>query len=445
VTKAINGAKTAKGTIAESHPFSVQQKNADCAFSDWKAMMLNASDGEANDAFGFSVSVSGNYAIIGAPWDDNITGAAYIFKHVGTTWIQEAKLTAADGMPEDGFGWSVSLDGNTCVIGAIEDDDNGNRSGSAYIFTCSDTMWTQQAKLLASDGAPHDHFGNSVSINGDHIVIGINIYRDENSTESAYVFERNGTFWMQEAKIVSPDSEPTGFGTSVSIYGDHIIIGAPYFDFLAGAVYIFKHNGTTWSQQAQLKGSDDNPLELFGWAVSISGAYATTIALSFFDLNGSVYIFKRNGTTWSLDAKLTGFTDQFSGLSNVISNTDTCVIVGNCYYNNSIGSAYMFWKPSPQFEITFKGVSTYVKNVGDANATNVTFNRRLEGGLILVGKDKTVIIPSISIGETKEARFGMILGLGKTTITFFLSCDEDVTETRSLQAIVLFFFSLLLK
>lgn len=497
VTKAKSTNGLEKEIIIESHPSTIQQKNFMSTSSDWKMMMLNASDGEASDSFGSSVSVSGNYALIGAPFNDNITGAAYIFKHIGTTWIQEAKLTAADSVPEDCFGWSVSLDGNTCVIGAIEDDDNGNRSGSAYIFTNSDTAWmqqakllasdgapidsfgnsvsisenyavigaclddnstgsayvferkgttwTQQAKLLASDGKPDDHFGNSVSINGNHIVIGINMQGGENSTESAYVFERYGTTWTQEAKLVSPDSEPTGFGTSVSIHGDHIMIGAPCFDFLTGAAYIFKHNGTTWTQQAQLRGSDGNPLELFGWAVSISENYATTIGMSFFEHNGSVYIFKRNGTTWSQDAKLTVFTNQFSGLSNMISSTDTCVIVGNCNYNNSTGSAYVFWKPHPQFEITFKGSTTFVRNIGDANATNVFISRRLDGGFFFMGKNKTVILPSIPVGETKEARLGMIIGFGKTTITLSISCDQGVNETSSKQAFIFFFFLLGIK
>jgi hypothetical protein len=488
----MNDKKTEKGTSFELNPFKTQKKNIGLNSSDWKMMILNASDGEGSDGFGFSVSISGHYALIGAPYDDNITGSAYIFTDIGTTWIQVAKLTAADGVPEDGFGYSVSLDGDTCVIGAVGDNDNGNSSGSAYVFTRTGTTWTQQAKLLASDGestdsfgksvsingdfivigapsddnstgsayvferdgttwmqqtkllasdgTPTDHFGNSVSMSGDRIVIGIIVYRDDNSTESVYVFERDGTTWTQTTQLVASDSEPSRFGNSVSIHGDDIIIGAPFSGIYAyGAAYIFKYNGTTWAQQVKLTGSGD-PLESFGSSVSIDEEYATTIGMSIFNHTGSVYIFKRNGTTWSLDAKLTGFVNDFMSFGNMISNNGACVLVGNCGYNHGIGSAYIFWKPSPQFEITSKGSTIYVKNIGDANATNVSVNRQLEGGLIVMGKDKTVIIPSISIEETKKARLGMIIGLGKTTITFFLSCDENVTETWSRQAIVLYFF-----
>lgn len=95
--------------------------------------------------------------------------------------------------------------------------------------------------------------------------------------------------------------------------------------------------------------------------------------------------------------------------------------------------------PSPQFEITF-GEPILVKNIGDANATNVHVRRFLEGGFIFLGKDKTVIIPSIAVGETKEAQMGWTLGLGRTTITVVVSCDEGVTQTESLQAILLLFY-----
>jgi hypothetical protein len=97
--------------------------------------------------------------------------------------------------------------------------------------------------------------------------------------------------------------------------------------------------------------------------------------------------------------------------------------------------------PSPKFEITFDGPGTVlVKNVGDANATNVKVRRQLQGGFIILGKDKTVTIPGIAVGETKEANLGIFFGLGKTTITFSVSCNEGVSQSISLNAIIFFFF-----
>ncbi|MCK4653795.1 MAG: FG-GAP repeat protein [Candidatus Cloacimonetes bacterium] len=185
---------------------------------------LTASDGAEDDHFGHSVSINGDYAVIGAYWDDDNgtnSGSAYIFHKSGTSWSEQAKLIASDGAFVDMFGWSVSIDGDYAVIGAYWDD---NGSGSAYIFHRSGTTWTEQAKLTASDGADYDYFGSSVSISGDYAVIGAN-YDDESG--SAYIFLRSGTIWTQQAKITASDgSDYDLFGSSVSIDGDYTVIGA---------------------------------------------------------------------------------------------------------------------------------------------------------------------------------------------------------------------------
>ena len=124
-----------------------------------------------------SVAIAGDTIVVGA-WldDDNGTdsGSAYVFTRTGTTWTEQAKLTASDGAADDQFGISVAIAGDTIVVGAYRDDDNGTDSGSAYVFTRTGTTWTQQAKLTASDGAADDQFGSSVAIAGDTIVVGAN-------------------------------------------------------------------------------------------------------------------------------------------------------------------------------------------------------------------------------------------------------------------------------
>ena len=153
---------------------------------------LTASDGAGSDYFGYSVSIDGNTIVIGAYRDDDngsFSGSAYVFSNDSGTWTQTAKLTASDGASFDYFGGSVSIDGNTMVIGAYRDDDNGSSSGSAYVFSNDSGTWTQTAKLTASDGASFDYFGYSVSIDGNTMVIGA--YRDDDngsSSGSAYVF-----------------------------------------------------------------------------------------------------------------------------------------------------------------------------------------------------------------------------------------------------------------
>jgi hypothetical protein len=151
---------------------------------------LTASDAAAGDYFGRSVSVSGDTAVIGAWGDDDRRGAAYIFTRNGSTWAQQAKLTASDAAAGDHFGQSVSVSGDTAVVAADWDDDAGSNSGSAYVFKRSGSTWTQQAKLTASDAAAGDEFGVSVSVSGDTAVVGASSNDDAGSASgSAYVFD----------------------------------------------------------------------------------------------------------------------------------------------------------------------------------------------------------------------------------------------------------------
>jgi hypothetical protein len=139
------------------------------------------------------VSVDGDTALVGASGDDDAgfsSGSAYVFTRSGTAWTQQAKLTAADAASGDQFGYAVSVDGDTALVGARFDDDAGSFSGSAYVFTRSGTVWTQQAKLTAADAAGGDEFGWSVSVDGDTALVGAYL-DDDGGTDSgsAYVFE----------------------------------------------------------------------------------------------------------------------------------------------------------------------------------------------------------------------------------------------------------------
>ena len=204
----------------------------------------------ASDSFGWSVSMDGNYAIIGAPDDDGnepASGSAYIFTRSGTTWTQKAKLLASDGATDDNFGYSVSIDGDYAIIGAYRDDSN---RGAAYIFKRTGTSWAEEDKLTASDGTTGDIFGGSVSIDGDYALIGV---PGDDGTGSAYVFKRDGTNWNEQDKLLASDgAEYDLFGGTVSIDGDYAIIGA---EGEGSSAYVFKRDGTSWIQEDKLSGS----------------------------------------------------------------------------------------------------------------------------------------------------------------------------------------------
>jgi hypothetical protein len=239
---------------------------------------LLASDADAGVQFGISVSISGDYAIVGVPNDNDKgtdSGSAYIFWWDGTSWVQQAKLLASDGDAIDFFGYSVSISGDYSIVGAGGDDDKGNWSGSAYIFLRDGTSWNQQQKLLASDGAAGDNFGISVSISGDHAIVGA--YEDDDKgidSGSAYIFKREGAAWVQQAKLLASDGAAgDDFGISVSISGDYAIVGAIGDDdkgSKSGSAYIFKREGAAWLQQQKLLASDGAADDWFGISVSIA-------------------------------------------------------------------------------------------------------------------------------------------------------------------------------
>jgi hypothetical protein len=250
---------------------------------------LTASDGFPNDMFGSFVSISGDYAIVGAYGDDDNgynSGSAYVFERSGSSWTQVAKLTASDGAADDNFGFGVSISGDYAIVGAYGDDDNEPNSGSAYIFERSGRSWTQVAKLTASDGAALDGFGlGGVSISGDYAIVGAHGDDDNGSNSgSAYIFERSGRSWTKVAKLTTSDGAAFKlFGVDVSISRNYAVVGASgddndYIGNSSGSAYVFERSGNSWTQVAKLTASDGAEYDAFGH-VSISGDYAIVGAM----------------------------------------------------------------------------------------------------------------------------------------------------------------------
>ena len=237
---------------------------------------LIADDAAENDRF-HSVSISGDYAIVGAYGNDDdgeSSGSAYIFVRDGEEWTEQEKLTADDAAEGDYFGFSVSISGDYAIVGAFRNDDDGDLSGSAYVFLREGDEWTQQQKLTADDAAEEDLFGLSVSINGDYVIIGA--YRNDDDGEnsgSAYIFVRDGDEWTQQQKLTADDAAANDeFGCSVSLSGDYAIVGASRDDDDAedsGSAYVFVFIGDEWIQQQKLTADDADSTDAFGHSVSI--------------------------------------------------------------------------------------------------------------------------------------------------------------------------------
>jgi hypothetical protein len=472
----------------------------------WTEMQkLIASDDIPLNFFGDSVSLDGDTALIGAHgYEDK--GAAYVFSRIGNTWIQEAQLLASDGVAGDFFGYAVSLDGDTALIGAQGDDDNGNWSGSAYVFTRTGTIWTQQQKLLASDGAKYDCFGCSVSLDGDTALIGspfneygsgsayvftrtgtiwtqqvklvaldsthedyfgwsvsldrdtalIGAYGDDDNQEqsgSAYIFNRIDTIWTQEAKLLASDgAKGDFFGISVSLDDDTALICAYSDDdngYDSGSAYVFTCVNSNWNQQAKLLPSDGAPEDYFGSSCSVEGD--TVLVGAYWDddngdNSGSAYIFTRTDSTWVQQAKLLASDgaahDEFG---RSVSVDENIALVGVPLDDNewtTTGSARLFVKEvgSPYLEINViggLGVNAVITNNGYANASDVEWQIHVKGGLLgLINKTMNGTI-DILAGESKTVKTGLFFGLGPIAITVKAA---DINETT--EGIYLFIYSI---
>ena len=297
---------------------------------------------------------------------------------------QQAYLKASNTGPNDRFGNSVAVSGDTIVVGAYVEQSNAvgingdqannsaSGSGAAYVFVRTGNSWAQQAYLKASNSNAGDGFGVTVAISGDTIVVGaayeqsnatgINGNQSDNSAASAgaaYIFVRTGSVWSQQAYLKASNTGASDrFGSAAAVSGDTVIIGAPYEQSnatgingnqsnnsaaRAGAAYIFVRTGSSWSQQAYLKASNTGSDDYFGFAVDISGdtvvvgAYgedSSAIGVNGDGSNnstnasGAAYVFTRTGSSWSQQAYLkasnTDATDYF-GISCAVSN-DTVVV-----------------------------------------------------------------------------------------------------------------------
>ena len=321
---------------------------------------LKASNTDSFDSFGCAVSVSGDTLAVGANGESSArandqsnnaasqAGAVYVFVRTGTTWSQQAYLKASTIGAGDAFGASVALSGDTLAVGAPFEDSaatgiNGNQNdnsvltaGAAYVFQRTGQTWTQQAYIKASNTGSPDEFGATVALSGGTLAVGapleasaatgINGNQNDNSAGSSgavYVFQRTGQTWTQQAYIKASNSrDHLEFGDSISLSEDTLAVGAPSESTGAsdsGAAYVFTRSGTQWTEQAFLKASNPDALDLFGSSVSISGdllvvgargedSIATGVNGNQSDNSakwaGAAYSFARSGAVWTQQAYL---------------------------------------------------------------------------------------------------------------------------------------------
>jgi hypothetical protein len=449
---------------------------------------LKAPNADAGDQFGsFSVAISGDTIVVGAWREDSNakgvngnqdnnsavdSGAAYVFVRNGTNWTQQAYLKASNTEADDWFGISVSVSGDTIVVGAPGESSNasgvnGNQSnnsapyaGAAYVFVRTGTNWSQQAYLKASNTGEFDEIGFSVAVSGDTIVAGafgeasnatgVNGNQGDNSFENAgaaYIFVRNGTNWTQQAYLKASNTGRTeGFGGSTAVSGDTVVVGAPYENSnatgvngfgndngapSAGAAYVFVRDGTNWTQQAYLKASNTEATDQFGWSLAVSGD--TVVAGADYEssnatgvngnqtnnnalYSGAAYVFMRSGTNWSQQAYLKasntesnetfGWSVAVSGNTVVVGavneNSNATGVNGGQTNNNaqSAGAAYVFTAPAiapPELHLTAERNGDLLQLTAAGTPDS---QWRLESRNALTGPDAWQPLTNITLGPS---------------------------------------------
>ena len=335
--------------------------------------ILTPTDGTESHFFGVSVAVDGDALIVGAYGDDSNTGSAYVYIRLWNGWGEQRKLTASDGAIGDYFGESVSLSRDTIIVGAWKGDStNGSITGKAYVYTRSGDQWEEHTILIASDGAADDHFGVSVAIDSDTIVVGASEHESVGGVGgtnrgAAYVYTRSlseAGAWTQQTILKASDGAAGNyFGISVAIKKDTIVVGADYADNTAtgknesGCVYVYARSslssspsqgGSSWTQQAKLTASDASTRDYFGASVAIEG---DVIVVGAKQVNtkgqssgsGRAYVYTRAENIWTEQAILTAIDGaQYDGFGESVAISGGSIVVGADEVDQKRGLVYIF-------------------------------------------------------------------------------------------------------
>jgi hypothetical protein len=320
---------------------------------------ITASDGAAQETFGYHVAVSGDTAVVGAPGSS--IGAAYVYVRNGTSWVPQQKLTPSDGAPFDAFGGAVAISGDTILVSSFLDDLTHADQGSVYVFVRNGSTWSEQQKLFAADGAAQNKFGRYLALDGDTAAIGpLEIQIGTQIQQGAvYIFERTGTTWTQRQRLTASDAARFDFlGTSLSLHGNRLLVGAQGDDdepnnyANRGAAYVFVSTDGTWVEHQKLVASDGDAFDLFGRAVALHGDTALVAAVKQDGAGvtrGRVYAFRESGSVWSERQTLlqSDVTQEASFGSALDVGTNVAVIAAPTHaFDGSSGAAYFFERTS---------------------------------------------------------------------------------------------------
>jgi hypothetical protein len=264
--------------------------------------------------FGSKVGVAGDFVVVGSYMDSTFgddAGAAYVFRRDGNEWVQDAKLFASDPHDDHEFGYAVAMDGDAIVIGGHDYRFSEHIGpGSAYVFRRVGDTWIEEAKLVASDGQMDDRFGSRVTIQDDTILV------RAHEAKAMYAFERIDGVWLEQQKLLPPDGYVYyGFG-SAALDGDRLLLGRTADNDLgdyAGAAYIYQRVDHTWAFRQKLLAHDGDEFHSFGWGLAIQNDTLLVGAIGYhpgqpgWPVSAWAYLFRLVDDQWTEYGKLSGY------------------------------------------------------------------------------------------------------------------------------------------
>jgi len=278
--------------------------------------VLTPNDLTTDDYFGFSVDINENYAIVGAAFKDDTlskSGSAYIFKNENDNWTQIAKLNPNNNDSLIGFGTSVSITDNYAFVGASGYYFSSSDTGKVYVFENKNDEWLQTAVLKSSDSRSSDFFGWDIEITDTIAVIGAR-------HTGAYVFKNKNGDWAEQTKLYSSNLSNSGrFGKTVSLYGNYIMVGAEDDSINgkdgAGSACIFKYENNIWVEKQKLIDQSPQTTDYFGYTVAITDSFAAVTTIYYETSNtgllGSVSFYKNNNDNWEFIERITPLTEVY--------------------------------------------------------------------------------------------------------------------------------------
>jgi FG-GAP repeat/SprB repeat len=333
--------KTGKYTLTVTdsvYPSSIVSYTYEVPYLENLSTVFSSPEAAAYDAFGGSIAMQDQTMVVGAHEKSTNRGSVYIFKRTNYLatggWTYESTLVQPTSLQYSNFGRSVAIDGDYVVVGQ-PGDSGANIQGRAHVYIRgTDNIWTLQTTLETTTTlVSYQHFGYSVSISGDYIIVGCPRWSRVtpsaiNQCGTAIVFFRDGSTWSQQAQLMSETPIASGqMGYAVSIDGTTALVGEPNGvgdgGLITGSAFSYTRTGTTWSSPTRLAPNDASSLDEFGCAVQVVGEYAIVGARSWalktpvLAKCGAAYTFISNGTTWTQEARINSGRSE----ANIFGNT----------------------------------------------------------------------------------------------------------------------------